>query len=69
VAGLIAKAIVTAMSTAMADYVPYARQANYRALESMPYGKYHTQHNKDQNVQFIDQTPEASDSPKANQVE
>jgi hypothetical protein len=50
----------------MADYVPYARQANYRALASMPYGKYHAQHNKDQQVQFIDQTPETSDSPNAN---
>jgi len=58
VGGLIAKAIVTAISTAMADYVPYARQANYRALSSLPYGKYHAQHNKDQQVQFIDQTPE-----------
>lgn len=57
-AGLIAKAIVTAISSATADYVPYARQANYRALYSMPYGKYHPQYNKDQNVEFIDQTPE-----------
>jgi len=57
VAGLIAKAIITAVNSAMADYVPYARQANYRALASMPLGKYHGQHNKDQNVQFIDQTP------------
>lgn len=57
-AGLIAKAIVCAVSSAVADYVPYARQANYRALSSMPYGKYHPQHNKDQQVQFIDQTPE-----------
>jgi len=58
IAGLIAKAIVAAMSSAMADYVPYARQANYRALTSMPYGKYHAQYNKDQNVKFVDQTPE-----------
>ena len=57
-AGLIAKAIVCAVQSAVADYVPYARQANYRALSSMPYGKYHPQHNKDQQVQFIDQTPE-----------
>jgi hypothetical protein len=57
-AGLIAKAIITAVSSAMADYVPYARQANYSALTTMPYGKYHTQHNKDQNVQFVDQTPD-----------
>lgn len=59
-AGLIAKAIVTAIQSAVADYVPYARQANYRALSSMPYGKYHPEHNKDQQVQFIDQTPEAN---------
>jgi len=57
-AGLIAKAIVTAIQSAVADYVPYARQANYRALSSMPYGKYNPQHNKDQKVQFIDQTTE-----------
>ena len=58
IAGLIAKAIVTAVNSAMADYVPYARQANYIALSSLPYGKYHPQHNKDQNMQFVDQTPE-----------
>lgn len=58
IAGLIAKAIITAVNSAMADYVPYAQQANYRALSSMPYGKYHVQHNKDQDVKFIDQTPE-----------
>lgn len=50
--GLIAKAIVTAVKTAMADYVPYARKANYKALSSMPYGKYHAQHNKDQQMKF-----------------
>ena len=59
-AGLIAKAIVTAIQSAVADYVPYARQANYRALSSMPYGKYHPEHNQDQQIQFIDQTPEAN---------
>lgn len=58
-AGLIVKAIVTAVQSAMADYVPYARQANYRALSSMPYGKYHPHHNKDQQIQFVDQTPKA----------
>jgi len=57
-AGLIVKAIVTAVSTAMADYVPYARQANYQALYTMPYGKYHSQHGQDQQVQFVDQTTE-----------
>ncbi|MBW1615193.1 MAG: DUF799 family lipoprotein [Deltaproteobacteria bacterium] len=58
VAGLVAKVIITAVSSAIADYVPYARQANYQALTSMPLGKYHTQHSKDQDMPFIDQTPE-----------
>lgn len=57
IAGLIASAVVTAVNSAIADYVPYARQANYSALHSLPYGKYHPQHNKDQNMKFIDQTP------------
>jgi hypothetical protein len=56
--GLIVKAVITAASSAMADYVPYARQANYRALASIPLGKYHAQHNQDQDMQFVDQTPE-----------
>ncbi len=64
IGGLIAKAIVAAVNTAIADYVPYARQANYRALASMPYGKYHAQHGKDQNVQFVDQTPPEKANPE-----
>ena len=59
-AGLIVKVVVAAVQSAVADYAPYARQANYRALTSMPYGKYHSEHNKDQQVQFVDQTPEAN---------
>ena len=64
IAGLIASAIVTAVNSAIADYVPYARQANYSALHSLPYGKYHPQHNKDQNMNFIDQTPETQNDPQ-----
>lgn len=56
-AGLIASAVITAAQTAMADYVPYAKQANYRALTSLPFGKYHPQYLSDQSMQFIDQTP------------
>jgi len=57
-AGFIVKAVVTAASSALADYVPYARQANYRALSSLPYGKYHPKYLTDQSMQFVDQTPE-----------
>jgi len=56
IAGLIASAIITAAQSAMADYVPYAKQANYRALTSLPFGKYHPQYLSDQSMQFIDQT-------------
>ncbi len=56
IAGLIAKAIVTAINTAAADYVPYARVANYRALNSMPFGKYHDQFNMDREQKIIDQS-------------
>jgi hypothetical protein len=56
IAGLIAKVIVTAVSTAIADYVPHARTANYRALTSLPYGKYHDLYGKDRDQQFIEQT-------------
>jgi hypothetical protein len=53
--GLVAKAIVAAVSSAMADYVPYARQANYMAISSMPFGKYHPQHLQDQQQNLVDQ--------------
>jgi hypothetical protein len=56
--GLIAKAVIAAASSALVDYVPYARQANYRALSSFPFGKYHPNFMTDQSMQFIDQTPE-----------
>lgn len=55
IAGLIAKAVAAAINTAMADYVPYARQANYIALSSIPYGKYHENFNKDKDQKIIEQ--------------
>ncbi|MHB8829725.1 MAG: GNA1162 family protein [Syntrophales bacterium] len=55
IAGLVAKAIVAAVSSAMADYVPHARTANYMALNTMPYGKYHALYGKDRQDQFIEQ--------------
>jgi hypothetical protein len=38
--GLIAQIIITAIQTATTDYVPVARQVNYRILQTMPAGKY-----------------------------
>jgi hypothetical protein len=40
----------------MADYVPHARSANYVALNTLPYGKYHPLNGKDREQQFIEQT-------------
>jgi hypothetical protein len=55
IAGLIAKVIITAVNSALADYVPYARQANMIALSSIPTGPYHPMHGKDGTLQIIDQ--------------
>lgn len=55
VAGLIAKVIIAAVNSAIVDYVPYARQANYMALHSIPYGKYHDQFNKDRDQKIAEQ--------------
>jgi len=62
VAGLVAKVIVAAVRSAMEDYVPHARTANYMALNTMPYGKYHALYGKDRQDQFIEQI-----QPQSNQ--
>jgi len=56
IAGLIVKVIATAISSVMVDYVPHARTANYRALSTLPYGKYHPLYGNDRQQQFIEQT-------------
>ena len=58
IAGLVIKAIVTAINTASADYVKYARVANTRLMATLPAGPYHEMYMKDQSVQIIDQTTE-----------
>jgi len=59
VVGLIAKSIVTAINTATADYVPYARVANYRAIGSVPYGKYHKGYLQDKEQKIVEQRKQA----------
>jgi len=54
-AGLIAQAVVTAVNTAAADYVPYARQANFYSYSAMPLGKYHSRFLQDQQDRIVDQ--------------
>jgi hypothetical protein len=57
-AGIIVQAVATAVNSALSDYVPHARQANYLAMSSLPFGKYHPKYLTDQSMQFNDQTPE-----------
>lgn len=56
VAGLIAKAIVTAINTAAADYVKYARVANTRLIATLPAGPYHEMYLQDHEIKIIGQT-------------
>ena len=46
--GLLANIIATAIATGMQDYVPVARNVNLMTLRSIPFGKYHNNHDKDQ---------------------
>ena len=56
-AGLIASAVATAINTAMADYVDYAKVANYRTITSLPAGPYSPMYMQDQDFEIVDQTP------------
>lgn len=50
---LIADIISTAISTAITDYVPIARQVNYSVVTTLPVGKYHAKHRLDGNDQVV----------------
>lgn len=49
-AGLVVKAVMTAVNTAAADYVKYARVANARLITTLPVGPYHELYLKDQDM-------------------
>lgn len=51
-AGLIAQAVATAINSAAADYVTYARVANTRLMYALPVGPYHQRYLQDQNDQI-----------------
>jgi hypothetical protein len=52
-ADLIAKAIVTGINTAAADYVPYAQLATTQLLQSVPFGKYHIRSGQDSQDKIV----------------
>jgi len=45
--GLLGALIATAITTSTQDYVPIARNINYMALGTIPFGSYHKDHGKD----------------------
>ncbi|GFO61017.1 lipoprotein [Geomonas silvestris] len=53
IAGLIVQAVATAVKTAMQDYVPVANQLNFISLNTVPFGKYHPEHGKDQGALVV----------------
>ncbi len=54
-AGLILKAVATAINTAAADYVKYAKIANNRLIYTLPAGPYNEMYMKDQNMKLLSQ--------------
>ncbi len=57
---IIADLISTAISTAVADYVPLAKQANYQAFVGLPHGKYSDRHGLDGQDQILTDLKEAA---------
>lgn len=54
-AGLLVKAIATAINTAAADYVKYAKVANARLIYTLPAGPYSPMYMKDQDIELVQQ--------------
>jgi len=42
--GLVADLAASAINTGVTDYVPIARQVNFKGIADIPYGKYHPRH-------------------------
>ncbi|MDO6712646.1 DUF799 family lipoprotein [Aliiglaciecola sp. 2_MG-2023] len=53
---LLADIISTAISTAITDYVPIARQVNYSVVTTLPVGKYHSRHSLDGQDKVVNET-------------
>lgn len=54
---LVAKAVITGINTAAADYVPYAQLATTQLLQTVPFGKYHARTEQDGQDRLVDQKP------------
>ena len=53
---LLVDIISTAISTAITDYVPIARQVNFSVVNTLPVGKYHSRHGQDGNDKVVNES-------------
>ena len=51
--GLAVAIIATAIKTAATDYVPVAKRTNWMVLNTIPFGNYHPQYDKDRNLKAV----------------
>jgi len=51
--GLAAALIMTAVKTAATDYIPVAQRTNWMVLNTIPYGKYHPEYDKDRGLKAV----------------
>jgi hypothetical protein len=52
---LLVDIISTALSTALTDYVPIARQVNFSVVKTLPVGRYHSRHGQDGNDKVVNE--------------
>jgi len=52
-AGLLLQLAATAVKTATQDYIPLAKKVNQTVLRTIPFGFYHTLHDKDKDLQGV----------------
>ncbi len=60
---LIARAVITGINTAAADYVPYAQLATAQLLQSVPFAKYHRRSGEDGSDRIFHQRPAKEKPP------
>lgn len=53
-ATLIVTIVATAIKTATTDYFPVAQRTNWKVLNTIPYGKYHPEYEKDKGLKVVE---------------
>ncbi len=61
-AGLLVKALATAVKTASTDYIPVAQKANAITISTLPFGKYRPEYGTDKDMQIVLQKKEGQEA-------